>query len=209
MLEGVVHVLRCGGFPSQATAREIKCLRAWLSVLQLSLPTPSLQSNVSKPREFNLSAVPMSMLALKSANVCLKAFLGMVEEVRKEVCQEVAPCHARLLAWSSAVLLHRCCLFSYQLTCSQTTCLPLLALLLEWLFLSALEILRKVEENCLFPSSYHHLFQLSQVKLNGGVCCLPAKNPCCLELPCSPTCNLHSSLLSSTKTLDLCDEWVH
>lgn len=38
-------------------------------------------------------------------------------------------------------------------------------------------ILRKVEENCLFQSSYLLIFQLSQVKLNGGVCCLPAKNP--------------------------------
>lgn len=206
-LEGVLCVLRHGGFPSQATEREIRCLRTCLSVLRLSLPTFSLQSGVSKPRHFNLSPVRMSKLALKSAYICLKAFTGIVKEVRKEVRQEVAPCHAHLCASSSAVLLHHCCLFSWQLTCSQTTYLPLLTLLLERLFLSALEILRKVEENCLFPSSYL-LLQFSQVKLNGGVCCLPAKNPCHLELLCGPTCNLHSSLLSSMKTLDLCDEWV-
>lgn len=151
----------------------------------------------------------MSKLALKSAYICLKDFMGTVKEVRKEVHQEATPCHAHLHAWSSAaVLLHRCCLFSCQLTWSQTTYRFLLTLLLEWLFLSALEILRKVEENCLFPSSYLLLLWFSQVELNGGVCYLPAKNLCHLELPCVPTCNLHRLLLSSTKTLDPCDEWV-
>lgn len=138
----------------------------------------------------------------------LEAFMGIVKEGRKEVRQEVAPGHACILAWFSAVLLHCSCLFSCQVTCSQTTYLPLLALLLEWLFLSALEILRNVEENCPFPSPCL-LLQFSGVKLNGGVRCLPAENPCHLELLCGPTCNLHSSLPTLTKPLYPSDEWVH
>lgn len=60
-----------------------KCLRAWLSVLQLPLPTLSLQSGVSKAREFNLSPIQMSKLALKSAYVGLKVFMEIGKEVGK------------------------------------------------------------------------------------------------------------------------------
>lgn len=170
-----VCTLSHSGFPLQATEREIRCLRVWLSVLQLPLLTFSLQSGVSKPREFNLSPVHTSKLALKSAYVCLKAFMGIGKEVGKGVCQEVVLCCTHLHVRCSAVLLHHCCLFSCRLPCSQTTYLSLLGLILEWLLLSALEILRKFEENCLFSSSYLLLLQFSQVKFNGGVCCLPAK----------------------------------
>lgn len=129
MLESVICVLSCDGFPSQATKRKghlhrpprQSSPRARLSVLQLPLPTFSLQSGILKTRYFNLDPIRMSKLALKSACVCLKAFIGIVKEVRKEVRQEAAPCLAHLLVQSSAVLLHCCCLFSYQLTCKQLT----------------------------------------------------------------------------------------
>lgn len=206
-LEGEVCVLSHSGFPLQATEREVRCLRTWLSVLQLPLPTFSLQNGFTKPRDFNLSPVHVSKLALKSAYVCLKAFMGIGNEVGKGVCQEVVLCCTHLLVWYSAVLLHHCCVFSCQLPSSWTTYLSLLGLILEWLLLSALEVLRKFEENCLFSSFYLLLLQFSRVKFNAGVCCLPAKI-CHLDLLCGRAHNLHISFLSSTKTLNPWDEQV-
>lgn len=114
----------------------------------------------------NLSPIHISKLALKSAYICFKVFMG--------IGKEVVLCHTHLLVWCPAVLLHHCCLFSCQLPCNQTTYPSLLGWILEWLLLSALEIRRKFEGNCLLSSSYL-LLQFSQVKFNGGVCCLPAK----------------------------------
>lgn len=66
---------RHSDFLSQATEREIRCLRAWLSVLQLSLPTFSLQSGVSKPRAFNLPC--LCEWACSKLSICLlEGFYG-------------------------------------------------------------------------------------------------------------------------------------
>lgn len=65
----------------------------------VTLATVSLQSGVSKAREFNLSPVHVSKLTLKSAYVCLKVFMGTGEEVGKGVCQEVVLCRTHLLVW--------------------------------------------------------------------------------------------------------------
>lgn len=143
----------------------------------------------------------MSKLILKPY-ICLKVFTGVVKEVRKEVCQGSAPCCAHSLVWSQLGLYYsslcRCCIFSCQLICSHISCLSLLALILQWLFLSALKIVRKVGKNFLLLrfSAFIFFFQSNQVKLSSEVCCLPAKHPCCPELPCGPTQDLHSSVLS-------------
>lgn len=86
--------------------------------------------------------------------------------------------------------------------CSQTTCLSLLALLLQQLFVSALEIVRKVGENHLFLR-FSAIFFFSSVKLNlivEHVVC-QQKNPRHPELPCGSTQDLYSSFLSEKQSI--------
>lgn len=53
----------------------IRCLRAWLSVLQLPLPTLSLQSGVSKAKEFSLGLL-LEQASIKVSICLLEGFYG-------------------------------------------------------------------------------------------------------------------------------------